>query len=154
MRLFLLLLLIVCAPVSAEGWEGVIRLDEGDKRGLCEIRSQTEYIRFVNRIPKERLQMKQPAPPSTDPLLLKPPVDFSRHSLIAIWSHNVHIDCKIRRTERDGDDLIVHTAFDAPSDYRNYAAPDGYGQYHLVLVDTFPGQARLGEINKKAPGDD
>jgi hypothetical protein len=153
MRMLWMFLLCLTGLVAAEpekvSWEGFVQC--GDARGWTAIRSQAEYQAFVDRVPKQRIQMKQPAPPSTDPLLQMPPVDFTRHALVAIWSHNIHIDAKILGTERDGPDLVVHTAYDAPSDYRGYAAHYGYGQYCLVRVDTFPGELKIGQINKKAP---
>jgi hypothetical protein len=154
MRLLLLSVFLLCAAAFADqrSWEGFVRHAEDEKRGYMAIRSQAEYDAFVDSIPKTRVQMKQPAPPSSDPLLLKPPVDFAQHALVVIWSHNIHIDAKIVGTERDGDDLVVHTAFDAPTrDVEMMARPYGVGQYHAVEVDTFPGELRLGQINKKAP---
>jgi len=151
MKKWLLGLLVCFTAWAVDGpWRGVLRCEKTG-RSFCAIRSQKEYDDFVARIPKERLQMKQPAPPSTDPLLEQPEVDFEQHALVAIWSSNVHIGCEIRGTHREGDNLVVDTAFDAPSDWRNYAAPDGYGQYYVVEVDTFPGELKLGAINKKAP---
>ena len=142
----------LAAQTEETSWEGFWRF-EGQKGSWTAIRTPGEYDAFVERIPKTRLQKRQPAPPSTDPLLKKPAIDFDRYALVAIWSDNVHIDCKIIGTEREGDDLVVHMAYDAPSeDVRNYAAPLGYGQYHVVRVETFPGQLKLGALNKKAPG--
>ena len=152
MKKWLLWFSMFLAGWAANGpWRGVLRCEKTG-RSFCAIRNQREYDDFVSRIPKERLQMKQPAPPSTDPLLQQPEVDFEQQALVAIWSSNIHIGCEIRGTHRDGADLVVDTAFDAPSDWRNYAAPDGYGRYYVVEVDAFPGELKLGAINKKAPG--
>ena len=129
---------------AADGsWHGFLSCDNA--RGCLAIHDQTEYHEFVQRIPKDRIQMKQPAPPSQDPLLKKPTVDFQEHALVAVWSENVHIGCRIEGTRREGDDLKVQVNFDVPPDYRNYAAPYGYGQYHVLEVPAFPGRAELAQ---------
>ena len=137
--------LALALPVWAvdRSWHGFLACD--NQRGCRAIHSQAEYEEFVERIPKERLQMKHPAPPSQDPLLQKPAIDFLAHTLVAVWSENVHIGCRIQDTRREGDDLKVQVDFDVPPDYRNYAAPYGYGQYHVLEVPAFPGSARVAQ---------
>lgn len=141
MRKWLLLMLALPAWAADGSWHGFVRSENA--RGCLAIRNQTQYDAFVERIPKERLQMKQPAPPSQDPFLLKPSVDFQKRTLVAVWTENVHIGCKISQTRREGDDLQVTVDFDVPSDYQNYAAPYGYGQYHVLEVPSFPGNAEI-----------
>ena len=135
--------LMLALPVwAADGsWHGFVRCD--NRRGCLAIHTQADYEQFVGRIPKERIQMKQPAPPSEDPFLQKPPIDFAEHALVAVWTENVHIGCRIQETSPAGGDLKVRVDFDVPPDYRNYAAPYGYGQYHVLQVPAFPGRADL-----------
>ena len=141
MRKLLLLLLALPALAADGSWHGFLRTDTG--RGCLAIHNQAEYDRFVERIPKERVQMKEPAPPSEDPLLKKPAVDFQEHALVAVWTESIHIGCRIENTRRVGDDLEIRVDFTAPPDWRNYAGPYHYGQYHLLRVPAFAGQTRL-----------
>lgn len=141
MRKWLLLLLALPAWAADGSWFGFVSCE--NQRGCLAIHNQAEYDAFVERIPKARIQMKQPAPPSQDPFLGKPEIDFRRRALVAVWSENVHIGCKITQTRREGGDLKVTADFDVPPDYRNYAAPYGFGQYHVLEVPSFPGKAEI-----------
>ncbi|MCW5871594.1 MAG: hypothetical protein KIS61_30360, partial [Candidatus Eremiobacteraeota bacterium] len=139
MKKWLLLMLALPAWAADGSWHGLVRCE--NERGCLAIHTQAEYDAFVERIPKERIQMKQPAPPSQDPFLRQPRVNFQEHSLVAVWTENVHIGCKITETRREGNDLKVKVDFEVPPDYRNYAAPYGFGQYHVLEVPSFPGKA-------------
>lgn len=138
-------LLAWAQPLSYEGYVSC----EG--RGWQVLRTQKDYDDFVARVPTVVLQKRLPAPASNDPLLKKPGVDFEETFLFAVWSHNVHVDAKVLNVQKVGVDLEVDLAFGAPSDYRAYAAPDGYGQYHLVAVPPFTGELKIESIQKKAP---
>lgn len=132
-------------PLNFEGYVSC----EG--RGWQVLRTQQDYDDFVTRVPTVVLQKRQPAPASEDPLLQRPAVDFEQNFLLAIWSHNVHVDAKVLNAQRSGADLEVDLAFGAPSNYQAYAAPYGYGQYHLVAVPIFSGELKIKSIQKKAP---
>ncbi len=138
-------LLAWAEPLSFEGYVSC----EG--RGWEILRTQADYEAFIARVPTVVLQKKQPAPDSQDPLLKKPAVDFEEMFMLAVWSHNVHVDAKVLKVQKVGSDLEVDLAFGAPSDYQAYAAPYGYGQYHLVCVPSFNGELKIRSIQKKAP---
>lgn len=135
---FLLLLLLL-----ATDYHGYIRCDT---RGWQAIRSQAEYEAFLARIPTEKLAKKLPAPPSDDPLLQKPVIDFDKYALVAAWSENVHVKSVVQKVVPSGEDLNVEISFDAPSDYKVYQAPSHYGVYHLVRVNHFAGQLHAREV--------
>lgn len=143
MRAKVLILVLASQLCRAAGgsWHGFVSCD--NHRGCAALHNQAEYDQFVERIPKERLQMKQPAPPSDDPLLLKPVIHFEQQTLLAVWSENVHIGCRIGAIHRDGEDVKVEVDFEVPPDYRNYSAPYGFGQYHVLALPAFSGTARL-----------
>ena len=152
----LLFLLLFCfASLGAEeertSWWGYIRDTKGES--WTAIRSQEEYEKFLERIPKKRIQKRQPAPDSKDPLLQKPPIDFNKHALVAVWTDNIYLNGEVQSWRREGDDLVVALGFDAPTEdvYNKYARPIGIGQYHVVRVDEFPGKLKVEALNKKAP---
>lgn len=150
-RICLLLILVFTCGAETERWEGFWHY-EGQSGNWLVIRNEEEFERFVERIPPTRVQQKQPAPPSDDPLLQRPPMDWEHYSLVAIWSHSIYIDCKILSTEREGDDLVLNMAYDAPAeDVSRYAQPLGIGQYCVARVERFPGEVKMGALNKKAP---
>lgn len=149
MKLALLFLLLSLAswaePLSYSGFLAC----EG--RGWQVLHNQSDYEEFVARIPARQLSKRQPAPPSQDPLLEKPPFDFGQVALLAIWSHSVHVEAKILSARKVGEDLEVDLAFGAPVGYEAFAAPHGFGQYHLLQVEPFQGELRVRSIQKKAP---
>lgn len=140
MRRCLLFLLLAVAWAEPTQFEGFI---QAKQRGWAAVRNQMEYEAFVARVPTFRIQKRQPAPPSQDPILRTPAIDFSQCSLVAVWSENIHIDAKVSEAHREGDDMVVVASFEVPPNYRNYAAPYGYGQYHLLQVEKFSGELKV-----------
>lgn len=140
--LFFLLLLTFTSVVSAQTLElsGIVACQT---RGWAVLRNQTEFNRFVERIPKWRMQKLQPAPLNPDPILQKPEVDFEDHVLLVVWSDNIHIIPRILKCERAGRDLQVEVAFQTPPDYRSYEAPYYHGRYLLLELDRFDGEMTL-----------
>lgn len=100
-----------------------------DEPGWTIIRTQEEYEHFVARIPLRKLEKRQPAPPNDDPLLALPPVDFTKHVLVAAWSDNVYVTPTIKQVTPE-----IKVEYDAPADHENFARPLGYGRYHLVKI--------------------
>lgn len=140
----LCLLLCLALGASAEPWSRSFQgFVQARSRGWQRLRSPEEYAQFVQGIPKQRLQQKQPAPPSTDPLLNLPEVDFSSHFLLAVWSENVHIDAHIVALRSQGGEMHLEVQYLRPTQVEGYAAPYGFGQYHLVEVPRFDGELRV-----------
>jgi len=48
------------------------------------IRNEENFHRFVDDIPKKVMDFVPDPPPSTDPLLRRPPIDFESHMLLVI----------------------------------------------------------------------
>ena len=136
------LLLVFTSVASAQPLElsGIVACQT---RGWAVLRNQTELNRFVERIPKWRMQKMQPAPLNPDPILQNPEVDFEDHVLLVVWSDNIHIIPRILKCERAGRDLQVEIAFQTPVDYRNYQAPYSHGRYLLLELDRFDGDMTL-----------
>ena len=66
-------------------YEGRVSLDSsGQSSGPTEIiiRSQADYEAFLIRIPRNKITKVNPAPPSDDPLLGKPVIDFESHMML------------------------------------------------------------------------
>ena len=51
---------------------------------LTVVRDAKAYARFLDRIPKKQISRTRPAPPNPDPLLKRPPIDFTKHTLLAV----------------------------------------------------------------------
>ncbi|MDE2714505.1 MAG: hypothetical protein OSB74_09105 [Verrucomicrobiota bacterium] len=51
---------------------------------LTVVRDAKAYARFLERIPKKQISRTRPAPPNSDPLLKRPPIDFTKHTLLAV----------------------------------------------------------------------
>ncbi|MCB9563735.1 MAG: hypothetical protein H6709_23800 [Kofleriaceae bacterium] len=116
----------------AQRWAGAIHTD-ADAPGLevHAIRDADAYRAFVARLPERRIQMKQPAPPSRDPLRAGPAIDFTRDMLIVAVRAETLQPAEIARVTRDGDRLVVDVVV-APQPPA--ARPDGVGAYAAVRV--------------------
>ena len=51
---------------------------------LTVVRDAKAYARFLDRIPKKQISRTRPAPPNSDPLLKRPPIDFTKHTLLTV----------------------------------------------------------------------
>lgn len=140
------LFVALACGAAGEPWsrsfEGFV---QARSRGWQCLRSPEEYRHFIQGIPKQRLQQKQPSPPSTDPLLNMPEVDFSSHCLLTVWSENVHVDARIVAVRCQEGDMHIEVRYLRPAQVEAYAAPYGFGQYHLVEVPRFDGNLQVHE---------
>lgn len=141
-----LLLGLLLLPIGAgaeEGYQplreffGVVRvgrdrppeLDAKPYQELLVIRSQTDWQQFVARVPQKALSMRQPAPPSKDPLLKGCPIQFPEQGAVVGISDDIY--------RRAG---LVREASGFRVDLQNLpgqgvgARPYGYGLYQLWVV--------------------
>lgn len=125
---------------EAQEWSGYVTCDG---HGWQLIRSQQDFDKFIERVPRERLQKRQPAPPSGDPILEHPQVDFQEYSLVAVWSHNWAIVPRIDSSNLEGNDLKVELVYHTPKDYRNYQAPNNHGRYLVMQVPKVSGELKV-----------
>lgn len=134
--LLLALLLLLAGDVEVyRTFRGPVMQRE---KGLAVIRTQQALEAFILRLPAQKVQMKQPAPPNPDPLLQRPSFDFTKRALVVVWSDSFNIPVTVQGVTREGDNLRLDVRYGA---HHPGAEPYGYGQYVLVEVDAFPGRA-------------
>ena len=106
---------------------------------LTVVRDAMAYARLLDRIPKKQISRTRPAPPNTDPLLKKPKVDFSTHTLLAISRPSMTrpVFGKISKTKNE---ILVTVKFP-----RNQIAahPIHIGTYSAVLIPKTDLKVRL-----------
>ena len=127
------------APTIAKQWTGRISLAFDKPGGKPKppkpqvITDQAGYDAFVANIPKKTITKKSPAPPSNDPLLKKPPIDFSKHVLVvAARGDTMYASPKIALAVTGGKLVITVTH---PPDEGMGAQAMGIGSYRAVLID-------------------
>lgn len=106
------------------------------------IRTQAEYERFISYIPTRQLTKKQPAPPSQDPLLAKPRIDFSQHMLLVMFRDDSIVGpinlCGLSYTPTH---LKIRVQLPPLGDKElGMARPTDVGSYLAVLVPRFDGE--------------
>jgi len=97
MKLILVFLLLLPSLHAKEirmqkSWRGIIVLPQfplGKRPAqkpspLLVVNDAKAYAKFLDRIPKKQISRTRPAPPNTDPLLKRPPIDFGKHTLLVI----------------------------------------------------------------------
>jgi len=104
------------------------------------IRDQAGYEAFVGSIPDKVISMKQPSPPSDDPLLKKPAIDFEKHMLILATRHNMYVGPVIDKAKQRGDSVADTVTLPDPGDSKHMSARADIGTYHLVVVPAVPGE--------------
>lgn len=121
-------------------WSGPIDVDEGTGVVAEAIRDDAAYDALVARLPARRVQKKQPAPPSTDPLRARPPIDFATHMLVVVIRSGTMSPVAIARIERGGRGVTVRYAAapDTPA-----ARPYDVGTYAAAVVPRIEGVLEL-----------
>jgi len=136
------------APVTVtRRWSGRARLatrapgEEADAEPLI-LRSQAAFDAFVDTIPTERVQKKQPAPPSDDPLLQKPAIDFGTHMVLVALRDDMYVGPEIVAVRPDRDGLLVEVRHPPLGDTVHGARLLGMGTYDAVEVPQAAGTVR------------
>jgi len=135
-------------PVEAlEAWDGRVGLATADLGGPGDttplvIRDQAAYDAFVDTLPTQRIQKKQPAPPSDDPLLKRPAVDFTQHMLLVALRDDMYVGPVIRAVRPVASDLLVEVDHPDPGETVYAARAMGVGTYHAVKVPRVDGEVR------------
>ena len=106
------------------------------------IKNKEDYEIFIAMIPEYKMTPITPAPPSDDPLLKKPHIDFDNHMMLVIFSHdtNMFISLKIEKVEIIGKKMIVTTWYEDPDPNAMVAKIIDYGFYYAVVVEAFDGE--------------
>lgn len=124
-------------------WKGRVHLPRGpDLTPRAEhlaVRSPAEFDAFIGSIPTHRIQMKQPAPPSDEPLLKRPAIDFAKHTLLVAVRDDMYVGPEISAVTRAGAGVVVDVALPDLGDAVHAARMEGVGTYHAVLVDRVEG---------------
>lgn len=124
-----------------ESWEGRILVSGEEREGGVVVHwldSDEAYHAFVERLPKHRIQMKQPAPPSDDPLLRKPAVDFTRDVLVVAVRWHMYEGPRITHVTPNGDTLQVAVDI-ADGGRKVLASRADVGTYQAVRVARLDG---------------
>lgn len=104
------------------------------------IESQAELDEFVADIPKEEITKKQPAPPSTDPLLAKVAIDFDKQMLLVAFRTTTMYVHPVFAVPRVAGDKIHARVVNPPrGDSAMAAARSDVGTYAAIVVDRHAG---------------
>jgi len=94
----------------------------------------------VGKIPKRTISKTNPAPPSKDPLLKKPAIDFSKHvMLVAVQPDSMYVTPQIESLTVDKDTLLVHILDPDLGETRFLNQMQGIGTYLAVVVPKHKG---------------
>jgi hypothetical protein len=108
------------------------------------IRDEESFHRFVDEIPTKVMDCVPDPPPSTDPLLSRPPIDFQSHMLLVIIAEaaaRLVVDLEIERLELTSRSMKVYWRCGEPVLGPNKIL--GYGNYHAVVVNRFDGDVEF-----------
>lgn len=138
------------APISQpilHSWGGSINLRLTDFGAALStpsvVKSDAEYATFIGQIPTKRIQMRQPAPDSEDPMLKRPPVDFATQMLLVVRSGSLHQVPEITEVLDSPDEREVIYTIPAVENLEMMAQPSGVGRYAAVLVAKEDGAVRF-----------
>jgi len=122
--------------IKAPGIGDLIRLNKEE----CVIRDEQSFHRFIARIPEKVMDFVPSPPPSNDPLLLRPKIDFGKHMVLVVISHepNCFIDLDIVGIEPTSKAMEVHCHYSEPGPVMNKAI--GYGAYCAAVTRRFDGE--------------
>ena len=100
------------------------------------IRDREAFLSFIESIPKTQILPTNPAPPSNNPLLKKPEVDFANKMvLVATRSENMHVEVRFGEISRKGNTLTVEVIYPPVGDTAMEQSQLGIGTFVAVLVD-------------------
>ncbi len=117
------------------------------------IRTDAEYEAFLRKIPKRTISKTNPAPPSKDPLLKKPPIDFGKHMmLVAVRANSMYVTPQFESAVAGKDGLFVHILDPDLGETRFLNQMQGIGTYLAVVVPKHKGPIKfLRKKGKPAP---
>ena len=108
------------------------------------IKTQAEYDAFVGKIPKRTISKTNPSPPSKDPLLKKPAIDFGKHMmLVAIRPDSMYVTPKLESVVAEKNTLLVHILDPDLGETRFLNQMEGIGTYLAVVVPKHAGSIKF-----------
>jgi hypothetical protein len=122
--------------IQAPPVDQLIRFDKEE----CVIRDEQGFHRFIARIPEKIMNFVPSPPPSKDPLLQRPNIDFDKHMVLVIISHepNCFIDLDIVRIELASKAMKVFCHYSEPGPVVQKII--SYGAYCAVVTRRFDGE--------------
>ena len=137
--------------IQATGFDRNFRKVTGPTEMI--IKTEADYEAFRRKIPKRTISKTNPAPPSKDPLLKKPPIDFDKHMmLVAIRSDSMYVTPQFESAVAGKDGLLVHILDPDLGETRFLNQMQGIGTYLAVLVPKHKGPIQfLRKKGKPAP---
>ena len=108
------------------------------------IKTDAEYEAFLRKIPKRTISKTNPVPPSKDPLLKKPPIDFGKHMmLVAIRSDSMYVTPKLESVVAEKNVLFVHILDPDLGETIYLNQMQGVGTYLAVVVPKHKGPIKF-----------
>lgn len=117
------------------------------------IKTQAQYDSFVGKIPKRTISKTNPSPPSNDPLLKKPNIDFGKHMmLVAIRPDSMYVTSRFESLVSTKNSLVVHILDPDLGETRFLNQMEGIGTYLAIVVPKHKGPVKfLRTKGKPAP---
>lgn len=105
------------------------------------IKDQKNYHQFISLIPKQQIGKRNPMPVSTDPLLKKPAIDFTKEMMLVVFRHGtIAIPPEIVSIHKQGAKMIVNIAHPPLGNSQLSSRPHGIGTYCAVIISKFAGK--------------
>ena len=121
-------------PIAARGL-GQIHRGDGAAPTARAIRDAAAYDALIATLPPHRIQQRQPAPPSTDPLRARPPIDFDRDMLIVVTRGDTMDPPTLAAVFDAGDHVLVRYAATPPPPAARCYGIGGYAAAQVPRVD-------------------
>ena len=108
------------------------------------IKTQADYEAFVGKIPKRTISKTNPSPPSNDPLLKKPPIDFGKHMmLVAVRANSMYVSPKLESIAVEKGTMFVHILDPDLGETRFLNQMQGIGTYLALIVPKHEGPMKF-----------
>ena len=131
-------------------WDGPVPVKDS---GFVVVRDQAALDAFIERIPKRRVQKRQPAPPSKDPLLQDFSMDFDRYMLlVSIRSANMYAIAPIEGVVAGSGGCAVDISLPPLGETAIMATAMDIGTYFAVKVARCDGPVEPRYTSSVQPG--
>ena len=128
--------------IQATGFDRNFRKVTGPTEMI--IKTDAEYEAFLRKIPKRTITKTNPPPPSKDPLLKKPPIDFGKHMmLVAVRANSMYVTPQFESAVASKDGLLVHILDPDLGETRFLNQMQGIGTYLAVVVPKHKGSIQF-----------
>ncbi|MEL6182565.1 MAG: hypothetical protein AAFS10_26650 [Myxococcota bacterium] len=106
------------------------------------IRDEAGYRSFIQRIPTRVISKTADPPPSNDPLLAKPTIDWSQHMMVVALRSDIldSSDMTLARVSQTDSILTLRVTVPPAGQRAMMAMPESMGAYMAVVIDRFEGQ--------------